>query len=320
MLHLLFQSLEQAFGSALWSLAVGAYAGGLVALAVAGLLPLSRRWAEHLARGYGLQQVWIVTCPHCGRVTRTAGHRCGFCELSLDLPVSLRLWSGAAAVRPSLRGQRARWSFHLAGNLAFLLLSGWLLVALDVFRADGSLHRLFVGLGLMAWAAVGAFAGRALRLAPTGILSRARDGLLAGAWLGFFAVTAFLASEARPTPETLLATFRVDAGTVWVRDRPLPIPSGEVGFEYLQLDHELLDFHAVIPLALVGRSRVPLGRSLLKGPLVTHLRAHQDAYAARGLTVRLRTDRHRVTPGSDYDVVTRRGQVMIRRALRGTGG
>ncbi len=85
---------------------------------------------------------------------------------------------------------------------------------------------------------------------------------------------------------------------------------------YLKVDHELLGIHHVIGLAFVGRERLTISRCPLKTPLINHLRDNPDAYAARGLTVRLRTDRHHVTPGQTYEVVKRRDEVLIRPARR----
>lgn len=313
MLRLFFHGIEQALGPALSGIAFLVYATGLVVLVIAVLLPLYSRWMEYRAMGYGLQQVWIMTCAHCGRTTRAAGRHCGYCDQALELPTTLKLWSGAIRKRTSIRGQTTRWAVHLAGSILFLLLSGWLVLSLDVLNPNGSLDRLFLGFGLLAWAAVGWFTSRAARLAPMGALGRARDGALAFASIGFVALWLFLAEEAKPVPETLLATFAVKPTAIQVDEHLLQIPSGEVTFEYLQMDHELLGYHGVVPLAFVGSNRILLPRSLVTQAIIAHLRTHPDDYAARGLTVRHRSDRHKVTSGYTYEVVEREGQVLIRR-------
>lgn len=317
MLRLFFHGIEQTLGPALAGVAFLVYAAALVVLALAVLLPLYARWMERLAMGYGLQQVWIMTCEHCGRTTRAAGRHCGYCDQALELPTTLKLWSGAIRKRTSIRGQTTRWAVHLAGSLLFLLLSGWLVLTLDVFNPNGSLERLFLGFGLLAWSAVGWFTSRAARLAPMGALGRMRDGALAVASIGFVSIWLFLAEEAKPVPETLIATFTAKPTAIEVGSQLLQIPSGEVVFEYLQVDHELLGYHDVIPLAFVGSNRIPVSHSPLSRAIIAHLRANPDDYAARGLTVRYRTDRHKVTSGYAYEVVERMGQLLIRRTNSG---
>ncbi len=317
MLRLFFHGIEQTLGPALSGIALLFYAAGLAVLAVAVLFPLYSRWMEYLSMGYGLQQVWIMTCVHCGRTTRAAGRHCGYCDQALELPATLKLWSGAIRKRPSIRSQTTRWAVHLAGSLLFLLLSGWLLLSVNVLNPNGSLDRLFLGFGLLAWAAVGWFTSRAARLAPMGALGRVRDGAFAFASIGFVMVWLFLAEEAKPVPETLIATFTAKPTAIQVDGRLLQIPSGEVVFEYLQMDHELLGYHDVIPLAFVGSNRIPISHSPVARAIIAHLRANPDAYAARGLTVRYRSDRHKVTSGYTYEVVERVGQVLIRRVNSG---
>lgn len=318
MLRLFFHGIEQTLGPALSGVAFLVYAAALGVLAVAVLFPLFSRWMEYLAMGYGLQQVWIMTCGHCGRTTRAAGRHCGYCDQALELPATLKLWSGAIRKRTSIRGQTTRWTVHLAGSLLFLFLSGWLVLSLDVVNPNGSLDRLFLGLGLLAWSAVGWFTSRAFRLAPMGSLGRMRDGAMALASIGFVSVWLFLAEEAKPVPETVIATFTAKPSAIEVENRLLQIPSGEVVFEYLQVDHEVLGYHDVIPLAFVGSNRIPISHSPVARAVIGHLRANPDEYAARGLTVRYRTDRHRVTSGSTYEVVERMGQLLIRRLHAGT--
>ncbi len=317
MLRLFFHGIEQALGPALSGVAFLVYVAGLGVLAVAVFLPLYSRWMEYVAMGYGLQQVWIMTCAQCGRTTRAAGRHCGYCDQPLDLPTTLKLWSGAIRRRPSIRSQTTRWGAHLAGSLLFLLLSGWLVFRVDVLSPHGSLDRLFLGFGLLAWAAVGWFTSRAVRLAPMGVLGRVRDGALSFASIGFVVVWLFLAEEAKPVPETLIATFTAKPAAIQVNNRLLQIPTGEVVFEYLQMDHELLGYHDIIPLAFVGSNRIPIAHSPVAQAIIAHLRANPDDYAARGLTVRYRSDRHKVSAGYTYEVVERVGQLLIRRVNSG---
>jgi hypothetical protein len=67
-------------------------------------------------------------------------------------------------------------------------------------------------------------------------------------------------------------------------------------------------------LGFSASERVPFHRNLLKQRITTHLRKHASGYTARGLTVRVRTDRLQVTPGQAYEVVEREGHVLMRSA------
>ncbi|MGH9425333.1 MAG: hypothetical protein ACRD2L_03385, partial [Terriglobia bacterium] len=53
-------------------------------------------------------------------------------------------------------------------------------------------------------------------------------------------------------------------------------------------------------------------RNALKERVISHLRKHAAGYTARGLTVRLRTDRLQIVPGQSYEVIEREGQVLLR--------
>jgi len=155
--------------------------------------------------------------------------------------------------------------------------------------------------------------GRALRLGSGTLFHRVRDVLIALAALGVMAMALFLADAARPIPEERLAHFYVEGSLAHIGGRVIFLPEEEIGFEYLQLDHDLLGYHRVVPMAFVGTTRLPVSRSALGQWIINHLRTYADTYTARGLTVRLRTDRLRVGPGHSYEIVRRKGQVLIRR-------
>ncbi len=314
MLQLLFQGLEQFFGPTLSSLASVIYWSGVVLLTAAVLLPFYRRWMEYLAREVGLAQQWVMTCATCGKQTVVTGRNCGYCDEQLDIPGRLRLWTGATRKPREGKAQHMRWMIHLVGNTAFLACSLGVVAAVGATSLEGTLHRLFVGVALPMWAAVGWLAGRALRLDQGRALARLRDGAVAVTAMGATIVLLALADQARGFPETVLARFSAESSVARIDGKRLPLSLGSIGFEYLKVDHELLGIHQVIGLAFVGQERLTISRCPLKTPIINHLRDNPDAYAARGLTVRLRTDRHQVTPGENYEVVKRRDQVLIRRA------
>jgi len=201
----------------------------------------------------------------------------------------------------------------LLGSAGFLLLSIWVTTAVGALAPQGELHRLFIGFALMAWAAVGWFGGRMLRLEPRGLLPRVGDGLVVLAAIGAMAIALFLADAARPISEIPLARFTIFKGVARIGEELIPLPHGEISFEYLQLDHELLGYHRIVSVGFSSDERVPLPRNAIAHEIVNHLRQHAVGYTNRGLTVRLRTERILVSPNQTYEVIQREGQVLIRR-------
>lgn len=316
MLRLLFQSLEQTFGSTLSSVASLVYWGGMGALGIALIVLLCRRWMELAARNFGIHRHWVMTCRTCGRQTVVTRRYCGYCEADLKIPFSLVLWTGATRRRAHRRLRQLAWTAHLIGTLLFIVASIWLLQGLDALRPEGELQRLFLGIVFLSWTGLGWFTGDLVHLGPLGTLSRLRDGILVLASLGILTIALVLTTQAGSISETILARFSTDSQWAYVGDQRVATPGGQIEFEYLQLDHEVLGYHQVVSLAFLGTQRVPAPPFLLRQRLAQHLHKHADAYAARGLTIRLRTDRVHVTPDQSYEVVTRSGQVLIRRVGR----
>ncbi len=313
MLRRLIQGIEQTLGPTLSEVSFVIYWGGILLLALAVVVPFYRRLMEYAARRVGLTQHWVTTCRLCGKLGVIRGPYCGYCDETLEIPVLLSLWTGATRKPAGAQAERWMWWVHCLGSTLFLLLSLRVATSIDAFTAEGHLHRLFVGLALLAWAGLGRFAGRTLRLDQAGIMTRVRNGMMALAAIGLMALSAVLASQAGPVPESVLARFSTDGLSARIQDQRLALDRGQLGFEYLQLDHELFGYHGVIAVAFHGRERLPVSGWPLRGPVVNHLRHHAEAYTARGLVVRLRTDHVIVIPGHSYQVVQRRGQVHIRR-------
>jgi hypothetical protein len=314
MLRLLFQGIEQSLGQSLWLVSWLFYSGGLALLMVVVLFPVWRIRMQYLTERTGMEQRWVMTCGNCGRQTLVSGRKCGTCGNDLGIPWMVRLWTASTRKIEGTFIRRLKWGVQLLGSSAFLLFSAWIASATGSLAPQGALHRLFLGLAFVALAVFGWLAGRALGIRRHGVLARGGDAVMAMAAIGAMAVALFLADSARPQREISLARFDTVANTARVGERVLVLPEGEIGVEYLQLDQETLGYHRIVPLALSGREGIPFQRNALKQWVISHLRKHAAGYTARGLAVRLRTDRLRITPGQSYEVVEREGQVLMRSA------
>ncbi|HEX7125251.1 MAG TPA: hypothetical protein VF406_05655 [Thermodesulfobacteriota bacterium] len=303
MLRLLFQSLESLFGAGLDDVARVVYLAGALVLVLAALRPLWRLWADWRTERAGLEERWVGACTACGLTGPLWRGACSACGADLGLPWVVRWRTRGAAWLASPAWRRAARAYRLAGALLFLGAAGSALWTVVSPPGGGALHRLFAGLGFFALAVAGFAFGRALGPARRGIVARAGYMLHGMAAVGLLAVLLFLAGAARPPAETRL-----------VAAAPRPNAEGEVGIEYLQLDHELLGFRRIVPLAYLGAERTPVDLAAPTRWAVAHFRAHADDWERRGLTVRLRRDMRRVTPGERYEIVESGGQVLIRRA------
>jgi hypothetical protein len=303
MLRLLFQSLESLFGAALGDVARVVYLAGALVLLLAALRPFWGLWADWRTDRAGLAERWVGACRSCGITGPLWQGACSACGADLGLPWVVRWRTRGAAWLASPTWQRAAQGYRLAGALLFAGAAGFALWGVVSPAGDGALHRLFAGLGFLALAVAGFAFGRALGPARRGLVGRAGYVLHGMAAVGLLAVLLFLAAAARPVAETRLVAVA-----------PRPNVEGEVGLEYLQVDHELLGFRRIVPLACLGAERTPLGLAAPTRWAVAHLRAHADDWERRGLTVRLRRDMRRVTPGERYEIVESGGQIFIRRA------
>ncbi len=313
MLQLLFQNIERALGPSLSQVSGFVYWSGLIILSAVVLLPVIRVLMEYDVARAGMERYWVKTCRHCGKLGIVTGRWCDYCERDLGIPWPVRWWTAPSRRREGSWVRRLRWTSQLLWSVVFLLLSIWLLAGIGGFSPQGEVHRLFLGVALLAWAAIGWFAGGALRLGHRGLLGRARDTLIAFAAIGVMATALFLADAARPTPERSLARFTTEDGIIRFGEQQVGISKGQVAFEYLQLDHDFLGYHRIIPLGLSGEKRVLLPTTTIGRWVVNHLEENAGLYMARGLMVRERSDRVRVRSGQSYEVVERKGQVLIRK-------
>jgi hypothetical protein len=317
MLPLLFQTLEQSFGSTLSQAAFVIYWSAVLLLAYTLAAPIYRLWVEYATVRTGLERQWIMTCPQCGERTIVQGRRCANCRGNLEIPLTVRLWHAGTMRRESRLVRWLRWTIHGLAITGFVAASLVGMLMTGALAPQGELHRLFLGVAITAWAAVGWLAGRALHLGPGGPLGRLRDAVLAMAAIGILAMALFLAHMARQNQEFTLVRFSTEGGMARLADQSLPLTGGEIEFEYLQLDHALLGYHEIIGLALQGQGRVPIPRRNLKQWTLRHLWEYADAYAARGLTVRRLTERLHVERDQSYEVVLRGRDITVRRIVEG---
>ncbi len=317
MLRLLFQALEQSLGPWLAPTASVVYWAGLALLAIALVSPLLQRWMEHATDKVGIDRQWVMTCASCQQQTIvSASSTCGYCDEPLQIPGAVKWWTGATGRRPSVASRRRRWMIQLAGSALLLPSAVWLVAGVGALGPQGPLQQLFLGFGLLALAGMAWLGARAVSLSAKSMLTRARDGLLALAAMGVMTLSFVLAGQAIAEHVTVLARFATEHGAARVGKTEVRLVGREIGFEYLRLDHDVLGYHTIVPLAFLGRDRVPVSRCPLLKPILSHLQAHPDAYAERGLIVRLRTDRHRVLPGRSYEIIRKGNQVLIRLANR----
>ncbi len=313
MLRLLLQSIEQFLGSTITTISQVAYWGGLLFVLFSATIPIWKQLIELSARRMSLEQHWVMACTHCQNRTLVIGKTCGFCGEGLNLPLYLRLWSRIPSSLPSWQYANLRWALHTLAAIFFVASTAVLFVAMGGHEPTGDLHRLFLGLSFLALGSVGWFLGQSLSLHTKGLLPRLRDGLLACCAMGALITLLFLGSQTKPIPETLLATFSTETHMALIGNRELHLPTGQIGFEYLQVDHELLGIHHIVPLAFLGDDRLPVNHGSLSTAIIQHLKTNPDRYTSRGITIRVRIDQHQTTAGESYEVVQRDGQVLVRK-------
>lgn len=315
MLRSLFQAIEQFLGPSLATVSSVVLWAGVVLLAHRILAPLLRLRMEMVSARMKLQQSLVMECPYCHRETVVHDAQCAFCRKSLDLPLSVRAWHFLRLRRQPLWWQRTCWTWDGLGLLAFVALTVAGAIALHAFSPAGPLQQLFLGLALSAWVALSWLVARVLHLGAGGPVARLRDSVYAFAIAGVLAVLLLLTAEARPVAETVLWRIPVgEGGIARIDNQPLALPQGMIGFEYLQVDHELLGYHRVIPLAFLGSERLQTKHSGLEKWFLDNLWKHGQGYSERGLSVRSRVEQFIVVPNQNYEVVEREKQVYFRPA------
>jgi hypothetical protein len=313
MLHLLFQSIEAVLGRSLSQVAGLVYWTSLLTLIIAACLPMYRLWRDHRILRSGVNQRWVMTCGQCQRLTLINTGRCDYCDADLALPWSLKRRASSQTRVSSKPVSYVRFSGRLLGSLFFIGVSVWLLVTLGTFAPEGPLHQLLLGFSLLTWTALGRLMARTLRLESGSIGGRFTDTVLVVAALGMLSLTLFLTDAARSQQGSVLAHLTAGTNTVAIGPHQVSVPNGEVSYEYLQLDHDLLGYHRIIPLALTGTERLLLTQSPFQGWVTERLGRYADGRIRRGLMIRRRAEHLRIVPGEVYQVIQREGQVLVRR-------
>jgi hypothetical protein len=257
----------------------------------------------------------VMDCPYCHRETVVHDAQCAFCRKSLELPLTLRAWHFIRLRREPMWWCWTKWAWDSFGLVAFVALTVAGCVALHAWAPAGPLQRLFIGLALMSWVAISWLIAQVLDLGGGGPVARLRDLVFAFAVAGALAVSLLFATESKPVEETVLWRIPVGEGAIArVDNQALALPQGMIGFEYLQVDHELLGYHRVIPLAFLGSERLEIRYAGLEKWFLDNLWKYVQGYSERGLSVRSRVEQFIVVPNQNYEVVQRDKQVYFRPA------
>jgi hypothetical protein len=270
---------------------------------------------ELLSARLKLQESVVMECPYCHRETVVHDAQCAFCRKSLDLPLSMRAWHFIRLRRQPLWWHRTRWTWDSVGLAAFVALTVAGFIALHAWSPAGPLQKLFFGIALMCWVAMSWLVGRVMHLGAGGPIARLRDTIFSFALAGLLALMLLFAAESRPAEEVVMWRIPVGEGAIArIDERALTLPQGMIGFEYLQVDHELLGYHRVIPLAFLGSERMEIKHSGIEKWFLDNLWKRGQGYSERGLSVRSRVEQFNVVSNQNYEVVERDKQVFFRPA------
>jgi hypothetical protein len=315
MLRSLFQGIEQSLGSSLDTVATAVYWLGIVLLAHRLFSPLFRLRMEMISARLKLEESVVMECPYCHRETVVHDAQCAFCRKSLELPFAMRAWHFIRLRRQPAWWRRTRWTWDSLGLATFVALTVAGFIALHAWSPAGPLQKLFIGLALLCWVAISWLVARVLDLGGGGPIARLRDLIFAFAVSGALALSLLFAAESRPIDETVMWRIPVgEGGIARIGTQALTLPQGMIGFEYLQVDHELLGYHRVIPLAFLGSERLELKHAGIEKWFLNNLWKRGQGYSERGVSVRSRVEQFIVTPNQSYEVVERDKQVFFRPA------
>jgi hypothetical protein len=315
MLRSLFQSVEQWLGPSLGTVATIVYWLAMAMLAHRIAAPLIRLRMEMVTAKLKMEQSVVMECPYCHRETVVHDSQCAFCRKSLELPLSMKVWHFIRLRRQPRWLRWTRWGWEALGLVLFIVLTVAGFIAGRAWAPAGALAQLFVGMAIVCWVAIGWLVARVLHIGGGGPLARLRDALFAFAAAGVMAVVLFLATESRPVSEAVLWRINVgEGGIAQIEDKPLPLPQGMIGFEYLQVDHELLGYHRIIPVAFLGAERMPVRLGRIEKWFLDTVWKSAQGYSERGLSVRSRVEQYIVVPHKNYEVVERERQVFFRPA------
>ena len=308
-----FQSIEQWFGPSLGTTATVIYWLAVALLAHRIIAPMVRLRMDMVSAGLQIKDGLILECPACHRETLVQDKQCAFCRRSIELPWSVKLWHFFRLRRAPKWLRWMRWAYEGMGLALFLGLTFIGANALRAWAPEGALHQLFLGIAFLCWAAVGWFVARALHFGVGGPIGRLRDAVFAFAASGVLTLSLFLATESRIATETVL--WRVPVSDGWVArvgDKSLALSQGIIGFEYLQIDHTLLGYHRIVPMAFLGAERLDIKLGRFEKWCVDLLLKRAQGYSERGLSVRSRVEQFMVASSREYEIVEREQQVYFR--------
>lgn len=315
MLRSLFQAIEQFLGPSLDTTATIVYWSSIVLLAHRLFSPMFRLRMEMVSARLKLQESVVMECPYCHRETVVHDAQCAFCRKSLELPFTMRAWHFIRLRRQPMWWRWTRWTWDSVGLAIFVALTVAGLMALHAWAPASPLQKLFVGLALACWVAISWLIARILDLGGSGPIARLRDTVFAFAVAGVLAVSLLLAAESKPVAEFVMWRIPVGEGAIArIDNQALTLPQGVIGFEYLQIDHDQLGYHRVIPLAFLGSERLELKHAGFERWFLDNLWKHAQGYSERGLSVRSRVEQFSVIPNQNYEVVQRDKQVFFRPA------
>lgn len=313
MLSLLLQTIDSSLGPSLGLAASVSFWLGILMVAYLVAAPLARMVLDISAARVGLARHWVMQCPTCKRTAVVAGAECEHCGRPLGIPLHVRLHNFFSPEIEPAWWRYTRWAWTSLGVVAFSLITVTALVQSGAWNPQTSVERLLVGLALIAWAGLAWLVARVVGLNTGGPVSRLRDAVFALVAAAVLSALITLAAAARPVAETILARVTVQGQVAQVNGQSIPLVGYLFGFEYLQLDHELLGYRKVIPLAVVGSSSVPLTQDDWTRRLADHLWEHANGYTARGLAVRKRAEQVLVNEPGIYDVVLQGREIRINR-------
>jgi hypothetical protein len=317
MLRSLFQAIEQSLGSSLDTVATVVYWAGILLLVHRVFASVFRLRMEMVAAQMKMEESVVMECPYCHRETVVHDAQCAFCRKSLELPFTMRAWHFIRLRHQPMWWRWTRWAWDSLGITAFVALTVAGVIALHVWAPAGPLQKLFIGVALACWVAISWLVARVLDLGGGGPIARLRDMVFAFAVAGVLALSLLLTAESRPVVETVMWRIPVgEGGIARIDEQVLPLPQGMIGFEYLQVDHDLLGYHRIIPLAFLGNERLELKHGKVENWFLDNLWKHMLGYTERGLSVRSRVEKFMVVPNQSYEVVERDKQVYFRPAAQ----
>ncbi len=313
MLSLLLQTIENTLGSSLGFAASVTFWVGVLMVAYLVVAPATRIVLDISSASAGLARHWVMQCPTCKRTAVVSGAECEHCGKPLGIPWHVRLRNFFSPEIEPDWWRYTRWVWAGVGITAFVIVTLTVLIQSGAWNPQTNVEKFLVGVALIAWAGFAWLMGRVLGLNTGGPISRLRDAVYALATAAVLSALVTLAVASRPVSETILARVTVQGQVAQVNGQAMPLVGYLFGFEYLQLDHELLGYRKVFPLAVVGSSSIPLVQGDWARRIVDHFWEHANGYSARGLSVRKRTEQVLVNEPGIYDVVLSGREVKINR-------